>query len=475
VKVLLLDDEPELVAALDDFLRLRGDVETVTRTDSLVALKYLLNHRVDILISDCRMPRLSGIDLVREISRERPEITCILISGEEDIIQSINAFDLGIYDFITKPLDLRRLGALLDRWAEERKGSSLDGDLKDLMSREEISLDGIELSEDLFFRDGDTRFVLADGEMRRIERKIAKITGFTEIPILIEGPTGSGKEMVARMIHRSSGNPQAPFIGLNCGAIEGNLFESELFGYERGAFTGADTQGKPGKIALAEGGTLFLDEITEISPEVQVKLLRVLQEKEYYPLGGSRVKRVNARIVCATNRDIRSLVREGAFREDLFYRLDLCTLNLPPLRARPDDILPLVIHTLQELGRDNRISLPRITGGALKSLYTYSWPGNVRELKNCLIRGLLFSDSQLLREVDFFPGRGRAKLVPEGGKCPLPGEPFSLNSLVEDLILQTLKKFHGNKSRAADYLGLDRYQFYRRYRSVLEKFQNGEE
>ncbi|MBN2627008.1 MAG: sigma-54-dependent Fis family transcriptional regulator [Spirochaetales bacterium] len=472
MKVMILDDEAELVAALDDFLKLRDDLETATMTDSNGALEYLLREEADLLISDCRMPGLSGIDLAERLSREKPGLRTILVSGEEDIIQSINAFDLGIYDFITKPLDLNRLSAMLDKLTAEKKGEAPAQELERLLQKDKISLEDITLPRELFFLDGKQQFVLADRKMQKLRKKIAKLARFTHIPILIEGPTGSGKEMVARMIHREAGTADAPFVGLNCGAIEGNLFESELFGYEKGAFTGADSQGKPGKIALAEGGTLFLDEITEISQEIQVKLLRVLQEQEYYPVGGSRVKKVKARIVCATNRDIASLVREGLFREDLLYRLDVCKLTIPPLKERPDDILPLIIHGLQEIGRQNRVSLPRISGDALKALRNYDWPGNVRELKNCLTRGVLFSDSRLLTGEDFFPDS--AAQVPENSRSPflLPEEPFDLNRMVEELILQTLEKFDGNKSRAADYLGLDRYQFYRRYRQVLEEYQS---
>jgi transcriptional regulator with GAF, ATPase, and Fis domain len=335
------------------------------------------------------------------------------------------------------------------------------------------------LSEELASRSGFGRIVGTSKSWRDVLVQAAKVAP-TETTVLLTGESGTGKEVVARAVHLGSARAAGTFIALNCAALPDQLLESELFGYEKGAFTGA-TAAKIGRIEQAAGGTLFLDEAGEMSPAVQVKLLRVLEEREFQRLGGTKVLRTDARIVAATNRDLARAIEKGEFREDLFYRLSVFGIHLPPLRERPEDILPLTEMFLAELGPAVGRSVPGVSREAKDLLLSYPWPGNVRELRNALERAAILSDGGLITAADLPIGVTRqdaptARAAPHAGTAPaaatastspfLPPEGVDLESLERDYVREALRKTRFNKSKAAKLLGLTRAQLYSR----IEKY-----
>ena len=315
--------------------------------------------------------------------------------------------------------------------------------------------------------------IVASENMKNIYKKLRKIHEYPEIPVLIQGRTGTGKEIIASYIHFQNKGMEKPYVAINCAAIDKNLFESELFGYVKGAFTGADPHGKDGKIKLAEGGSLFLDEITEILPDLQTKLLRILQEKEYYKVGGNTKYKVNTRIICATNKNIKRLIREGKFREDLYYRLDVCKVIIPTLNDRKEEIIPLSLFFINLLNKQKKNPVKSIETKSLEFLKNYNWIGNVRQLKNAITKAMLFNDSGILRTEDFsFLEKKESNklrmLVTDN--FLLPEKPFNIEKFTKEIIIKALDKFNGNKSKTAEFLGLNRLQLYNRYKTIVDKY-----
>jgi transcriptional regulator with PAS, ATPase and Fis domain len=304
-------------------------------------------------------------------------------------------------------------------------------------------------------------------KMERIYSKLRKLQEYPRIPVLISGETGTGKEVIAKYLHYENSGIEGQFIAVNCATLNDDLFSSELFGYEEGSFTGARRYGKAGKIELARGGTLFLDEITEISIENQAKLLRVIEEREYYKVGGSREFKTDTRFVFASNRDLKSAVQKGFFRKDLYHRLSVCQVTIPPLRERKQEIGPLTVFLLQQLKHHLKKEVESIEKNALKLLKEYSWPGNIRELKNILTHILIFEETTVIREKHInsylpFGKDNREKIRLDDFE--LPDEPFDLEEFTRTIVRKTLGKFRGNKTKTAKFLGLSRGQLYRRYR-----------
>lgn len=468
MNILIVGGEPALCRTLAEYISIATEHRPEILTDSRKVISFMERNRTDLVISDICMPGLSGIRLAERICRKGFSTEIILISGEEDMINSIHAFDMGVFDFLTKPVDMTRLSSLLAEVEIELRSDRTD--FLQYLGMERIPLADIVPPDIPFFQIGEHgRFIAHSEKMRSLRKKAEKIALFADMPVLITGKPGSGKELIARMIHAQSCPDKAPFIVMKCAGMDKNLFERELFGYGGGTYTEADRKGTPGKFALAAGGTLFLDEIAEIPPDILTKLLRVLQEREYFPVGGAVPWRVNARIVCAANSDILKPIEKDAFREDLF-----CRFNVPGLDERREDILPLSLYFLGDISGRNDLSVTAVTGGFLGRLTERDWPGNVRQLRNTIMQALLFCDRSVLDEGDI-------KVAPAGGlsevRCfdpeniELPDTPFSLNALIERIILKSLEKFRGNKTKAARFLGLDRYQFYRRYRKVTERFR----
>jgi two-component system, NtrC family, response regulator AtoC len=306
--------------------------------------------------------------------------------------------------------------------------------------------------------------------MHSIYKKLKKLEEYSHIPVLIEGETGTGKEIIAKYIHYENSSNKGPFIGLNCSNLSKELFESELFGYGKGSFTGADSKGKEGKIKLAQNGTLFLDEITELSLDLQAKLLRVIQEREYYKIGDNTKEILDTRIVIATNKNIQELISEKSFREDLYYRINICKVTIPPLRDRKDEIIPLSIFLLQNLRNELGKTINLVEVDALEELKNNTWPGNVRELKNFLTKLLLFDDNKTItcdRVKSLLSNENNKKeTIPFDFKnIIISDEPLNLDELNHEIIKKTLEKFNGNKSKTAEFLGISRIQLYGRFKT----------
>jgi two-component system response regulator AtoC len=460
LNIAVIDDERWPAEDLSRFLESLGHTPKIFQSakEGLTGIK---TQSIDLVISDVTMPEMTGIDLVRQINLQQIPVDCILMSGHDDVVSSINAMELGLLDFLTKPIDIRELARLIEEYEHQR-------------SRETLVLS----------ESGEAG--LFSNQTRNLYRKLKKLQDFPQIPVLIQGETGTGKEVLARFLHHNNPKVSGPFIPLNCSALTRELFEAELFGYESGAFTGADKKGKPGKIELASDGTLFLDEITELPPDLQAKLLRVIQERSYFPVGGVQQKQVKTRIVCATNENLEQLVKDGAFREDLFYRLSVCRVQLPPLRDRKEEIVPLTWMFLRRFALEFSHSFEDVEPQVFQLLEQHSWPGNVREMKNLLTNVAIFGEGPILTtqliqdqlsvqgsehpmdwrfQASTNPGNA---VLPTQGSYDLPQDPFDLEEFTRDIVRKTLDRFQGNKTKTASFLGLTRTQLYGRYRDLVE-------
>ena len=372
--ILLVDDETKILNALGAALRGEGH-EVVTTAEPHEARRLLGQRFFDVLIVDNLMPDLTGLDLIRELAAtpatDRPQV--VMMTAHATIESAIEAMKLGAFDYLQKPFEIDELLVVVNRALDHQRLRTEHGYL---------------ISE----RDADFNQYGLVGRSRRMQEVIrtAEIVAKTKSTVLITGETGTGKEMLARAIHYHSAQREMPLIKVNCAAIPETLLESELFGHMRGAFTGATTN-KKGKFALADGGTIFLDEIATMSPALQAKLLRVVQEREFEPLGSERTRKVDVRVIAASNRDLRQMVSDGRFQEDLYYRLNVIPIHIPPLRERRDDIPLLVEHFIAKHARRAGKRIDGIAPGVMESLQRGDWPGNVRELENTLERAVVLS------------------------------------------------------------------------------------
>jgi DNA-binding NtrC family response regulator len=377
--ILLVDDEAKILAALAQALRAEGH-EVVTTTCPREAQRLLAQRMFDLLVVDNLMPELTGLDLIRELSAlpasERPQI--IMMTAHATVESAIEAMKLGAFDYLQKPFEVDELLVAASRAAEHQR---LQFERRYLISE----------------RDAEFNHYGIVGRSRRMEEVIrtARVVAASKSTVLITGETGTGKEMVARAIHFHSAQREMPLIKVNCAAIPETLLESELFGHVRGAFTGAMTA-KKGKFALAHGGSIFLDEIGTMSPALQAKLLRVLQEREFEPLGSERTQKVDVRVIAATNRDLRGMVADGRFQEDLFYRLNVIPIHIPPLRERREDIPVLVDHFVAKHAQRAGRRIDGLQPGVIATLQSLDWPGNVRELENTIERAVVLSAGALI-------------------------------------------------------------------------------
>jgi len=441
-RVLVVDDEENLRHMLQTLLKREGyDPVGVPSVDS--ALRELGNLPYDIVITDLRMPGRSGLELVDEVRRRNLDATVVVMTafGSKDV--AIEAMKRGAYDYLSKPFEADELILLL-RKAEERER----------LFRENQTLARQVRSAGAEPEAGFGDFVARSPQMLELFRTVRKIAEFKST-VLIDGESGTGKELVARALHSSSPRARAAFIAVNCGAIPANLLESELFGHRKGAFTDANRDRK-GLFEEASGGTLFLDEIGELPLSLQVKLLRVLQEGEIRRLGDSQDTKVDVRVVAATARDLADEVKRGAFREDLYYRLNVFALHLPALRERREDIPLLVEHFLARMNARMGLAITGITPEAMRVLVAYDWPGNVRELENTVERAVVLAEGPTI-DVDSLPARPRAA---GSGTTPAPAAADDGDLSIkkasrrseEDLIRRALERTKGNRTRAADLL-----------------------
>ncbi|WP_437628017.1 sigma-54-dependent transcriptional regulator [Sorangium sp. So ce1151] len=457
-QILVVDDEANLRRVLSAQLG-RDGYEVHTAEDGEEGLTFLKEHHIDLVITDLRMPKVDGMDLLRAALRDDPSRPVVLLTAHGTVDNAVEALKTGAFDYITKPFDQNEVRVVVK---------------KALRTRDLASADATRDVSAALPRGGSDRFGII-GESPPIQELYAILERVADTPttVLISGESGTGKELVARALHENSSRRDRPFIKVNCAAIPKDLMESELFGYERGAFTGA-VGSKPGRFELASGGTLFLDEIGEIPTEMQVKLLRVLQESEFERVGGIKTIHVDVRLVAATNRDLKREIAAGTFREDLFYRLNVVPIALPALRDRRSDIPHLCAHFVAKFNARLKKSIEGIEPEALERLSSHAWPGNIRELENVVERALLFADGSRIR-LDDLPDeiRSGAPSTP-GASLPLaaaaadtslaPSTPDGLKEQVKaamsklerDLIERALKQTHGNVTHAARLLKISR-------------------
>lgn len=437
LNILVVDDEEGVRDAFSLLLEQWGH-EVHVADGGASALRLLERESFDLVITDLVMPGIDGLEVLRKVRADHPDVPVILLSGRGSINQAVEAIREGAYDFIEKPCEPARLKVTLDRAREQAQ------------TRREVQV--------LRRRVRDSgmagEFIGQSRGMREVFSLIEKVAP-SKASVVITGQSGTGKEMVARAIHELSPRREKAFIAINCSAIPPTLMESEIFGYERGAFTGAD-QRRLGCFELADGGTLFLDEVGEIPPELQAKFLRVLEEERLRRLGGKSEIAVDVRVLAATNRDLKAMTHTGGFREDLYFRLNVFNIQLPPLRDRPEDIPALVDHFVRRFAHEGGKRVRAVSQDAMRRLSDYPWPGNIRELRNCVERAVLLCDSDVISTDHLSP-----EVLGGGGEA---GIRLALGMKLRDVdrryIEATLARFGGNKARSAVALGISEKTLY---------------
>ena len=436
--ILIVDDDLNTLKGMKQFLA-REDRRILTASNAREAMEILGKEAVDVMISDIRLPDQSGISLMEESLQHYPETDVILMTGYGSIEDAVTAMQKGAESYLTKPLNPDELEIVLSRLLRKRE---LIRQNRELLKR----LSGQEVGQVIL---GTSR------EIRQVLKGIREVAG-TDVPVLIEGETGTGKELVARAIHRLSERATGPFVVVNCAALHENLLESELFGHEKGAFTGAVKQ-KKGRFEIAHGGTLFLDEIGEMSMETQAKILRTLEYGTFERLGGTQSLQADVRILSATNRDLQKEIEAGRFREDLFYRLNVVTIRVPPLRERQGDISVLLQAFLTRYSTAQKKEIQGFSRDALDLLTSYEWPGNVRELEHAVERAVIMCQGPLIRP-EHLP-EAILQQAPEqekGERTVVLPVGITLKEAEKRLILKTLESVHYHRGRAAEMLGISK-------------------
>lgn len=446
LRILIVDDEQIIRDGFSRVLLKEGYlVETVS--SGRLALEKIAEEPFDLVLLDLKMPGLDGMETLREIKAKDPDIICIMITGYPTIESAVKAVKSGAYDYLTKPCSPDELRVVVVRAAERRR---FFFENEQLRRRLEASL----LSEPLV---GESK------AMQRVIEIIHKVAP-TESTVLITGESGTGKELVAQAIHQLSARRDKEFVPVDCNALVDTLLESELFGHVKGSFTGA-VRNKHGLLELANGGTFFFDEVGNLSLNTQAKLLRVIQEREYKPVGGTQRIKVDVRIIAATNQNLREAIAQKTFREDLFYRLSVVPIQIPPLRDRKEDIPLLIAYFIKRFNRQRKKAVTGITPAALEMLMKHNWPGNVRELENAIERAMILEEGKEISPqslMGFFS-------MPFADRPPLPPPPrlISLQDVEKEHIAFVLKETRGHKSEAARILGIDRKTLYQK----VQKYQ----
>ena len=458
--VLVIDDDEKICWAFEQFLEGEGYSPSIAN-NAEEGLRRIAADKPDIVLLDVKLPGMSGLEALAEIKAHHPWVIVVIITAYDDVETTIEAMRLQAFDFVPKPIDLDIVKSVLERaFRTQSVRSTLPVETTDQSPTAEIG----------------HRLVGKSGQMREIYKLIGIMASNT-MTVLIEGETGTGKDLVARAIHTGSPRKEAPFVPVDCGALPDELLESELFGYEAGAFTGAKREGKPGRFELANGGTLFLDEVSNMTPTLQVKLLRALQTQEIERLGGTRRLNVDVRVIAATNQELSEMVKRGQFREDLYYRFKRIALHLPPLRERQEDIPLLITHFLQLIQEELRKSIRGISKEGMELLQDYHWPGNVRELENCIRSAGTLCRADVILPDDLPPEIRTGQQIDPTSTSHLHE---SLKSVLQDmtkaaitqerrglyeeavavldkaLIELVLDEFTGNHSKTAELLGISR-------------------
>lgn len=471
MRIILVEDDRMSRQAISEFLTDQLGHQVTECESGSEALKVYKENPVHLVISDIRMPGINGIELTGYIKKlPQGHLTdIVLITGYGNMDSAIGALRAGAYEYLLKPIDVEELAVVIKRVEEhlslirenleykyyfDQKVDEATQDIKDKYNKIQNAYNKIV---------GIGRIGFFSQVMSRNRELAEKLHQDRSIPVLIEGETGTGKEIIARMIHYGGGETTTPFVSINCTAISPNLFETELFGYEEGAFTGAKKRGSIGKFELAQGGTIFLDEIGDLPLDLQPKLLRVLEEKEFYRVGGLKKSKLDIRIICATNQDLIKKVEEGKFRRDLFYRLKVGHFIIPALRDRKEEIMPLAEMFLAQFVLEKKKKFKTFHEKAITMLKEYHWPGNIRELKSTIESiVLLYDDTEVLPEYLFSLNSTHTQSISptipmiEKGKVALPENELNLKELEQEIVKATLKRFNGNKTQAARYLGLTR-------------------
>ena len=435
-RILVVDDEESIRMMLRAVLEEEG-YEIIEAADGPEAVKAVEQDPLDLILLDIRMTTMDGIETLTEIRKISPFVPVLMMTAYATVKTAVEALKAGAFEYLAKPLDIEELKILVPKALEYYR------------LREE----NLTLKERLGSRFDFSRIIGKSRKMKELFDFLAQVAP-SEATVLILGESGTGKELVANAIHHNSPRTQQPFVKVACAALPETLLESELFGHEKGAFTGAIAR-REGRFQAAHRGTIFLDEVGEMSPAIQTKLLRVLQEREFEPVGSSRTAKVEVRVIAATNKDLGKEIKEGRFREDLFYRLNVIPIQLPPLRERKEDIPGLANHFLSLYREKNKKDIKEISPKALDLLIRYDWPGNIRELENCLERAVIVARGELIAPVDLPPSI--QSLPPGKGDAEIPFPVgLSLQEAEKALILKTLEDAAGNRSRAAEILGINR-------------------
>jgi two-component system, NtrC family, response regulator HydG len=449
-QVLIIDDHDSMREGLELLLRRRGH-RTYSATGGKDGLALLGEHGADLVITDLKMSHMDGIEVLREVKERTPATEVLMITGFGTVEKAVEAMKLGAADFLTKPFSPEEFGVKVDRLLTLREE-------RERLRKENVALkvENTALREEVETRYGD--MVGESPSMRELFRWVDRV-GRSDSTVVIYGESGTGKELVARAVHAASGRAGGPFVRVNCGALTESLLDSELFGHEKGAFTGADRR-RRGRFELADGGTIFLDEIATISPATQVRLLRVIQERELERVGGEETVPIDVRIIAATNATPEQLLQNG-FREDLFYRLHVVPMALPPLRERKSDVPLLVSHFIEKLRARTRTPVRSASAETIDRLRTHHWPGNVRELENVIERALVLADGEVLEAADLptlATAHASEQSETDGPAQVFPASGLDLTRVVEGLeeklLRQALERARGVKAEAARLLGL---------------------
>ncbi|MDD3250298.1 MAG: sigma-54 dependent transcriptional regulator [Smithellaceae bacterium] len=452
LEILIVDDDAVHRRAVR--LNMAGWGYAVTEADDgEEAVRQASARTFDLILMDIRMAKMSGLEALEQIRKIQPAVPVVIMTAYASVETAVSAMKMGADDYLTKPLNYDELQIKIARTAERRRLKNENEYLKERLGER-----------------FDRRNMIGQSKtMIRLLEMVEQVAA-TRATVLIAGESGTGKEMIANAVHFNSDRREAPFVKINCAALTETLLESELFGHERGAFTGADRR-REGKFVQADGGSIFLDEVSEMSPAMQVKLLRVLQERELTRVGGQDVIKVDVRLITATNKDLIREIREGRFREDLFYRLNVVALTLPPLRERAEDIPLLAQHFLKMFAEKNSKSISGFTPRAMQKLTAYAWPGNVRELMNAVERAVVLSRSDEVDEDELVFPMADQCLAPNAPRMAATTAGLPLEAVEKQSILEAMKAAGGNKSEAARRLGITR----KTLRKKLEKYESEHE
>jgi len=437
--LLIVEDEAKMRRLLE--LNLAEDGYTVhTAADAEAGLNTLRQERIDLVVTDLKLPGMNGLEFLQAVRRTNATIPVVVMTAFGTVETAVEAMKAGASDYVLKPFSLEEMKLILRKELDVRRLREENRSLREA------------LGERYQFRN----IVAHSPKMQEVLATVERVAP-TNSTVLLGGESGVGKDLIARAIHEHSRRAAGPFLKINCTAIPENLLESELFGYEKGAFTGANTA-KPGKFELADKGTIFLDEIGDVPGSIQVKLLHVLQDREFERLGGTKTLKVDVRVIAATNQDLRAALEQGTFREDLYYRLNVVPISIPPLRERREEIPYLVDHFIARFTRESEKPLAGITPAALKLLTDFHWPGNVRELENIIERAVALSVGTVIDvgDIRLDVSASRPAPVAAGGSVPFPPEGMTLEQFEDEIIREALRRAGGNKSQAARLLGLSR-------------------